>query len=105
MTTTDLLRVLHVASERDCCVKLIGEADFSVLHVLSDALQTVALRRGQDVRLDVADLHFIDVACMRALMSFFRRAARAGVSVHVVDANSEFTLLADLFGGEVLRGT
>ena len=105
MSTTELLRVSHVASECDCCIKLVGEADFSVLRQLSDALQTVALRPGQDVRLDVAELRFIDVACMRAVVGFVRRAARAGASVQVVEPSSEFQLLSGLFGREVTPGT
>ena len=103
MSTTELLRVSHVACDRDSCLKLVGEADFSVLHELSDALDAVALRSGQEVRLDVAELDFIDVACMRTLMCFVRRAASVGVSVHVVNPGSEFTLLSGLLASEVLR--
>jgi hypothetical protein len=65
MSTTELLRVSCDTSDGAWRIRLVGEADFSVLDDLIGALQGVAVRPGQEVLLDVGRLQFADVACVR----------------------------------------
>jgi anti-anti-sigma factor len=101
MSTTELLRVSCDTTDEGWHVRLVGEADFSVVDVLTETLRGVTPRQGQDVRLDLSGLQFVDLACMRALIDFARRAERAGASVLVVHPNPSFTLLRGLLGRDV----
>lgn len=104
MSTIDLLRVSCVSTDDACHVQLVGEADFSVLDELTRALRCVRVGRGQEVRLDVGGLEFIDLACMRALVDFARRAERAGVRVRVEQPNTTFTRLRGMLVSDAPAG-
>lgn len=96
MSTTELLRVSCDTSDGAWRIRLVGEADFSVLDDLTGALQGVTVRRGQEVLLDVGRLQFADVACMRALIRFAERAERLGARVYVEEPAATFTRLRRL---------
>jgi anti-anti-sigma regulatory factor len=101
MSTTELLRVSLVTTDDSWHVRLVGEADFSVVGVLAETLQGVTPRQGQDVRLDLSGLEFVDLACMRELIRFARRAERVGARVLVVHPNPSFTILRGLLGPDI----
>lgn len=100
MSTTELLRVSCDTADGAWQIRLVGEADFSVLDDLTGALQGVTVRQGQQVRLDVGSLRFADVACMRALIQFTDRAERVGARVHVEHPNATFARLRGVLGSD-----
>lgn len=100
MSTTELLSVSCDTSDGACRIRLVGEADFSVLDDLTETLQSVTVRPGQQVRLDVKRLQFVDLACMRALVDFAQRAERLGARVHVEQPNATFTRLRGMLASD-----
>jgi hypothetical protein len=102
MSTTELLRVSCDTSDGAWRIRLVGEADFSVLDDLTGALQGVTVRPGQEVLLDVGKLQFADVACMRALIRF---AERLGARVYVEEPTATFTRLRRLLVADASRAS
>jgi hypothetical protein len=105
MSTTELLRVSCDTSDGAWRIRLVGEADFSVLDDLTGALQGVTVRPGQEVLLDVGKLQFADVACMRALIRFAERAERLGARVYVEEPTATFTRLRRLLVADASRAS
>ena len=100
MSTTELLRVSCDTSDGAWRIRLVGEADFSVLDDLTETLQSVTVRPGQQVRLDVERLQFVDLACMRALVDFAQRVERPGARVHAEQPNATFTRLRGMLASD-----
>lgn len=93
MSTAELLHHRASVSDAEHRILLRGEADFSVLADLRAVLDAVDVHAGQQVCIDAADLDFIDLACLQALVAFADRAQGAGASVRVEHANRLFRLL------------
>lgn len=93
MSNDDLLHIVSIASDVRCHVYLCGEADISGVVKLAAALDAIAVRAGQEIHVDVGDLDFIDLACLRALICFARRAQNVGVDVQVHRPNRGFRMI------------
>lgn len=85
-------------------VILQGEADIATLEDLGTALDHVELDGAESVHLHVTALDFVDVATMRRLTLFARRAGRAGHSIMTCGANPTFRTLARLLGARADLG-
>lgn len=83
---------------------LRGEADISTLDELEAALEHVKDDGAGSVHLHVADLDFADVATVRRLILFARRARRTGHEIMTCGANPTFRTLARLLGARADLG-
>lgn len=67
-------------------IAIRGEADISNLTELDSALSSVLLNGNQTVRMDLADLSFIDVVALRRLTTFAMQLRGRGCDVATLDA-------------------
>ena len=87
---------LEAAHLRSGALRLAGELDFDAAPILTDVLS--ARFRGS-LALDLADLHFVDVAGMRVL-----RGRREQRSIAIVAASKGVRRLSDLMGWDTDPG-
>jgi ABC-type transporter Mla MlaB component len=87
---------LAAAQLRSGALRLAGELDFDAAPILSEVL--CARRRGS-LKLDLADLHFVDVAGMRAL-----RGRPGQRSIAIVAASEAVRQLSELMGWDTDPG-
>jgi anti-anti-sigma factor len=78
-------------------VVLRGEADFSVVSVLSDALAG-AMSSGADVVIDLAGLGFIDTASVRVLAAAQHRLGPRGRTLTFRSPNAVAARMLEMFG-------
>jgi len=78
-------------------VVLRGEADFSAVSALSDALAG-AISSGTDVVIDLAELAFIDTAAVRVLAAAEQRLGHRGRTLRFRSPNSVAERMLDMFG-------
>ena len=95
-------RQLHIDTVNDpsTCVWLLlrGEADIATAAELDTALEAVHLGEHQSVHLHVGELEFVDVATLRQLTLFARRAREAGHTVMTCRAELTLRRVAELLG-------
>ena len=97
----ELLSVAIEPGDDRVVVHLRGEADLSVLPLLTDGLREAA-QAGDPVEVDLAEVGFFDCACLSAL-STFRAAQRAtGRDCRLVHVPPSVRRLLTLAGREDL---
>lgn len=96
--TTSTLSVRVVDRDSGVWVILRGEADIVTLGDLEAALARVELDVPGPVHLDVTELTFADVATIRTLAVFARRAAWAGHVVRTYGARPTLRKVATILG-------
>lgn len=79
-------------------LRLDGEVDMSNRDLFDAALRVVALVEGEDVRIDVRGLEFIDVRGMAELDRFAARLRAEGRELSIVGASAALERYAGLFG-------
>jgi anti-anti-sigma factor len=82
-------------------VQLHGEADLSVLVLLTEGLRDAA-EAGNPVEVDLADVHFFDCSCLGALSSFRDSQRAAGRDCRLVGVPPRVRRLLALTGREDL---
>jgi anti-anti-sigma factor len=103
MQSDDSFQITSTPSGPRWLIRLCGEADYSVVRELSAALAAIGLHPGQEVHIDVGDLRFIDVSCMRALIRFAQRAQQVGVTVTVERPDPTFARIYRVMDSGVLQ--
>jgi anti-anti-sigma factor len=100
----DLLSVAVEAAGDRTVVQLRGEADMSVLPLLVERLREAAAA-GDPVEVDLADVGFLDCACLNALSAFFADQRAVGRACRLVGVPPFVRRLLALTGREdLLRG-
>jgi anti-anti-sigma regulatory factor len=92
----DDLRVETITGTDIVWVHLHGQADISTLGDLDAALEQVELDGARCVHLHLNDLDFADVATIRRLTAFARKATRAGHEVTTCGASPMLRKVAHL---------
>jgi len=82
----------------DSEARLVGEVDLSCHDELADALSSITRTTRGPLRLDLADLEFLDVGGARVLAGFVTELAEAGRPVDLVGAGRLTARLLALFG-------
>lgn len=90
------LRIETATGEDIAWVTLHGEADISTLGDLEAALEHVELNGATAVHLHVTELEFADIATIRRLTAFARRAKQTGHEVQTCGANPTLRKVARL---------
>lgn len=103
MQSDDSFHIAITPSGSRWLIRLCGEADYSVVSELSAALAAIGLHPGQEVHIDVGDLRFVDVSCLRALIRFAQRAQQVDVTVTVERPNHAFTRIHRMMDPGVLQ--
>lgn len=101
----DLLHIDSVVSDLRCQIYLRGEADIFVVTELTAALDAIGIHPGQGIHVDVAELRFIDLSCLRALIRFASQAQQVGVAVQVERPNGIFKMMHRMIDPGVLHMT
>ncbi|MGY2875016.1 anti-anti-sigma factor [Marmoricola sp. URHA0025 HA25] len=94
------LRAETSADDSVARVVLRGEADFSTLGELDEALEAVEHEGARAIQLVVGELHFADAATIRRLTAFAREARRTGRDVTTVGANHAIRRVIGLLHAE-----
>jgi len=81
-------------------ILLCGEVDTANLPQLEDGLADIALGGNREVRFDVSDLNFMDVAALRQLTLFARHLRESGYDVRTRGAQPLLEHLVRLTGVE-----
>lgn len=90
------------AAAGEATIEAHGEFDIANAATLADALRE-ACAAGLDVRLDLADVPFLDVCCLRDVMAARQRLAIRGSRIRIVNAaRTVRRLLEAIDAGELL---
>ena len=101
MTFTQQVR----ADENGYVVRLSGEMDYTVSGRFEVAVQRLLdHRRPASVRLDLADLDFIDSTAVSVLVRLWRLARRGNCSLRVVNAQGLVHHVLDVTGALAIVG-
>lgn len=90
------LRIETATGEDIAWVTLQGEADLSTLRNLEAALEHLDLDGASAVHLHVTELDFADIATIRRLTAFAKRAKQTGHEVRTCGANPTLRKVARL---------
>ena len=77
-------------------IALRGELDMASSQLLARKLEAVERDHPQEIVLDLAELSFMDVSGLRALLDAARRARRAGSSLVIVNPHPHIVRLLEL---------
>jgi anti-anti-sigma factor len=84
-------------------LKITGEIDFATKSQLRDLLLCFFRWRCIQVELDLSDVSFIDLSCVRLIDREQRRCIEAGGSLEVVAASTCFFRITDIAGFDHLQ--
>ncbi len=79
-------------------VRVAGEVDMANATQISDAMQNAIAAGAREVRLDLAEVTFLDSTGIRNLLVAQRDAADHGVPLRVVDAHHRVVLVLEITG-------
>ena len=92
------LEVVAVTYGSTTSILLHGEADLACLEVLTDSLAGLDLANTSTVHLDARGLAFCDVATLRALAEFARRARKQNRTVVTFGPSPMLRKMAQMMG-------